>query len=167
MVRFFSLAFAGWLLLPLTAGAQAHPAAAAPDSVTQQTPRRLAASPALPGFAVAVVGSGGIRYEAGFGLADRAARAAFTPCTVQEVGSVSKTLIGLCLLKGVELGYFTLDTDVNTVLPGWTVRNPHGGPGAAPITIRHLATHTAGILDREKLYVGTYTRHEAGCASRM
>ncbi len=125
--------------------------------------RALAADPAspLPGFAVAVVDSGGVRYEAGFGLADRQRGTPFTPATVQEIGSVSKTLIGVALLKAQELGLLRLDTEINAILP-YAVSNPHGA--YRPIRALDLATHTSGLLDREKPYLSTYRWFPKGAA---
>lgn len=113
----------------------------------------LAADSLVPGFSVAVVGPDTVLYQQGFGYANVAARTPFTPATVQPIGSVSKTLIGMALLQLVEQGQLSLDTDINDVLP-FRVVNPHRPAGV--IRIRHLVTHTAGILDREAAYEEAY-----------
>lgn len=46
-------------------------------------------------------------------------------------------------MQCVERGELSLDTDVNTILP-FEVENPHFPNN--PITVRHLATHTSGIV---------------------
>lgn len=105
------------------------------------------------GFAVATVSKDGVTYRHGFGYADLGARRPYRTDTVQNVGSVSKTFVGVALAKAIELGYFTLDTEINAVLP-FRVDNPHAGAG--PITIRHLVTHTSGIVDDDETYGHSY-----------
>ncbi|GAA3955679.1 serine hydrolase domain-containing protein [Hymenobacter algoricola] len=106
----------------------------------------------FPGFAVAVVRPQGIVYEHGFGYANKARQTPYTPTTVQGVGSVSKTLIGVALLQAAAEGRLRLDQPVNELLP-FAVHNPYF-PGQ-PITLRHLATMTAGLTDAQ----GFYNRH--------
>lgn len=103
----------------------------------------------FPGFAVAVVGPTGILYEHGFGFANKELRTPYTPATVQGVGSVSKTLIGVALLQAVAAGLLRLDQPVNELLP-FTVVNPYFPKQA--ITLRHLATMTAGLTDDQRFY---------------
>jgi CubicO group peptidase (beta-lactamase class C family) len=107
----------------------------------------------LPGFAVAVVSSKDVLYQHGFGQADLGAKRPYTPDTLQNVGSVSKTVIGVAIVKAIELGYFGLDTEINAILP-FKVQHPHA-KGA--ITVRHLVTHTSGIVDDEEIYGHSYT----------
>lgn len=107
----------------------------------------------VPGFCVVMFDADHMIYEKGFGFADLAARRPYTVTTVQPIGSISKTLIGMALMKGVERGWFGLDDDINTILP-FPVRNP-AFPDR-PITLRQLATHTSGIVDRETVYAAGY-----------
>jgi CubicO group peptidase (beta-lactamase class C family) len=98
------------------------------------------------GFGVAIVSPQGVRYQHGFGLADVQARKAYDIHTVQPIASVSKTVVGLALLKAQGLGLLHLDDPVNKYLP-FPVVNP-AFPDV-PITLRHLATHTSGIRDND------------------
>jgi CubicO group peptidase (beta-lactamase class C family) len=107
----------------------------------------------LPGFAVSIIKNDSVVFTNGFGYADRQAKTAYTTQTIQPVGSVSKTVIGLALMKAIELDYFTLEADINSILP-FKVVNPHHP--AKAITIRHLATHTSSLVDDEVGYTGTY-----------
>ena len=79
-----------------------------------QTLAALQQHSSLPGFAVAVVTPDGAIYEHGFGLADLARKTPYTAHTLQNLGSVSKTVVGVALVKGIELGYFQFDTDIDT-----------------------------------------------------
>ena len=121
------------------------------DSTLTQLARR----PALPGFCVVEVTPDSVRYQRGFGYADVATKKPFTPATIQYIGSISKTLIGISLMQLVERGKLTLDTDINTILP-FRVVNPHQPDSV--IRVRHLATHTSGIIDRYEAYELGYER---------
>ena len=98
----------------------------------------------INGFAVAIVNGDGTLYSQGIGLADIETNLPYTTNTIQNIGSVSKTFIGISLLKAQEQGKLNLDDPINDYLP-FEIRNPHH-PDIA-ITIRHLATHTSTILD--------------------
>ena len=140
------------LLLPLSFGLPALAGGPPPPPLTD----RLAAlqkRSLLPGFAVAVVSREKVLYQHGFGLADTAGQRPYTEDTLQNVASVSKTVVGVALVKAIELGYFGLDTEIERILP-FKVRNPHV-PGA--ITVRHLVTHTSSIVDDEDIYGHSYT----------
>ena len=62
--------------------------------------------------------------------------------TVFRIGSVTKTMTALALLRQWEAGRFDLDDPVNDHLPDLELV---GRPGWRAPTIRHLLTHTAGI----------------------
>ncbi len=102
------------------------------------------------GFGVALVDSTGVLYANGFGMADVARRTPYTANTRQPIASISKTFIGLAVMKAQELGLLHLDDPVAKHLP-FTVVNPHH-PNTT-ITVRHLVTHTSSITDnREYLF---------------
>ncbi|WP_400075672.1 serine hydrolase domain-containing protein [Winogradskyella sp. R77965] len=103
----------------------------------------------LPGFAVSIVNEKGIVYQNAFGHADLEHNILYTTNTVQSVASVSKTTIGLAIMRLVQEGKLTLDTPINDILP-FEVTNPNF-PNKN-ITIQHLATHTSSIIDTENNY---------------
>ncbi|MFZ4059120.1 MAG: serine hydrolase domain-containing protein [Ferruginibacter sp.] len=96
------------------------------------------------GFGVAIVNDSGVLYQNGFGWANVQTKEKYTGNTVQNIASISKTFLGIALLKAQELGKLKLDDPINQYLP-FQVINPHH-PNI-PITIRHLATHTSTIND--------------------
>ncbi len=103
------------------------------------------ANAVLPGFAVSIFCKDQVHYQRGFGFADLSEQRAYTVDTVQCIASITKTTVAVALMQAVEEGALTLDDDINDHLP-FEVVNPHR-PEAA-ITLRHLATHTAGIEDK-------------------
>ena len=108
----------------------------------------------INGFATAIVNQKGVLYAEGIGFSNTATNAKYTENTIQNIGSVSKTFIGIALLKAQELGKLDLDDPIMDYLP-FQVKNPSFPD--TPITIRQLATHTSTILDtdyyNEKSYV--------------
>ena len=100
----------------------------------------------INGFGVAIVDENGILYNEGFGFSQMAEKKSYQRNTIQNIGSVSKTLIGVALLKAQELGKLSLDDPINKYLP-FVVANPKFPEDT--ITIRHLATHSSSIVDNE------------------
>ena len=93
-------------------------------------------------------------YQNGFGVSDISNDAPYSENTLQNIASVSKTLIGIALLKAQEMGKLNLDDPISKFLT-FDVKNPDFPDQA--ITIRHLATHTSSITDGdiygEKSYI--------------
>lgn len=108
---------------------------------------------ALAGVGAAILVDGKIVWAKGYGYADVAKRRPFTPDTVINIGSITKTVTGVALMRLVQEGKLSLDADVNTYLP-FKLVNPHRPE--AVITLRQLATHTSGITDRWAVYNGSY-----------
>lgn len=107
----------------------------------------------LPGMAVVLVDTKGIVYQHTFGYADLSSGKPYNLQTTQEIGSVSKMVLAAALMKAIELGYFTLDTDINQVMP-FKIVNPL--EPSHNITIRELATHTSGIKDNPNVYINVF-----------
>lgn len=125
-----------------------------PDTLTYYL-ERLADKSSFPGFAVSLVDSSGIRYAHAFGSADQLLAVEYTTETIQPVGGISNTFVGLALMKAVELGLLELDTKVNAIIP-FNVINPNAK--GEHITLRHLATHTSGILDGPDIFDFAYSQ---------
>ncbi|MEM8963043.1 MAG: serine hydrolase domain-containing protein [Acidobacteriota bacterium] len=154
------------LTLPLIAIPALGQAAATSSTTTASPPAHeelenklaeLYAASELPGFAVALIADDEVVYTGGFGFANRDRDIAFTPETVLNIGSISKTFIGIALMQAVERGDIDLDSDISVHLP-YTVRHPRFPD--QPITVRHLASHTSGIQDRELIYNRAYSDGE-------
>ena len=147
MKKLFCLLF----LLVFSVGVFAQTSAEKLDQTLRELQKKLD----LPGFAVAIVNEKGALYQNGFGFADVKSKMPYTVQTIQPVGSVSKTVIGAALMKAVEMNLFSLETNVNDILP-FKVYNPNFPK--AEITIKQLATHTSSIVDREEIYEKTYIK---------
>jgi CubicO group peptidase (beta-lactamase class C family) len=134
------------ILSTLTLGAQNYS-----DSLTIELAKHLDRSD-LPGFSVSIVNESEILYSNSFGFANKENQVDFEASTILNLGSVSKTIVGLALVKAIEDGKLTLDTKINDILP-FQVINPYSSD--SPILVRHLANHTSTILDT-KHYGKTY-----------
>ena len=113
----------------------------------------IAARKHLPGFAVAVVNKNEVLFQKGYGLSDIERKVPYEPQSLQNVASVSKTLIGVSLMQLVEQGKIKLDDNINTYLP-FRVINPYFPEDR--ITIRHLATHTSTLKDTNDFWLKDY-----------
>lgn len=108
----------------------------------------------IVGFSVSIIDQDNVLYNKGFGFADSKNNIEYQTNTIQNIGSIAKTFLGISLLKAQELGKLNLDDPINKYLP-FKVVNPNYPD--IPITIRHLATHSSTILDDEENYLKTYT----------
>ena len=102
----------------------------------------------LVGVGVGVVVDGDLAFQKGYGLANVAEARPLTPRTVFRIGSVSKTVTAIGLMRLWEAGHFRLDDPVNDHLKAFRVEHPD--PNAPPVTFRHLLTHTSGIGEVRK-----------------
>ncbi|MEP7008416.1 MAG: serine hydrolase domain-containing protein [Sphingomonas bacterium] len=100
----------------------------------------------IPGLAAGIILDGRLDWAKGFGFADIENRRPMTADTIQNIGSVTKTLTTTLILQDIEAGRLDLDGDINHHLP-FPVRNPNH-PQVA-ITIRQLLTHRSSIRDGE------------------
>ncbi|MEM9824270.1 MAG: serine hydrolase, partial [Bacteroidota bacterium] len=73
--------------------------------------------------------------------------------TIQNIASISKTLIGIALLKAQEQGKLKLNDPINQYLP-FKITNPHYPD--IPILIKHLAHHSSSIIDLDEVYSRSY-----------
>ncbi|MEM8846805.1 MAG: serine hydrolase domain-containing protein [Bacteroidota bacterium] len=98
----------------------------------------------IKGFGVAIVNKDTTLYANGFGHTTIEGTTSYRKNTLQNIASVSKTLIGISLLKAQEMGKLNIEDPVNKYL-SFDVFNPIYPTDT--ITIKHLATHTSSIQD--------------------
>jgi len=93
------------------------------------------------GLTAGVMFDGEVAWSRGFGWADREAGIPAGPTTVYRTGSISKSFTAALAVLLEERGLLDLDDPLTEHLP-----EAAGLPGAGPVTLRHLATHTAGLI---------------------
>lgn len=103
----------------------------------------------IVGIGASIIVDKKVVWSNGYGFADRENKIPFTPSTIMNVASIAKTFTGVCIMKAVEEGKVSLDEDINNYLP-FKVINPNYPNDK--ITLRHLATHTSGLTDRNPFY---------------
>lgn len=124
--------------------------AAALEALFDRVLAAQVARPDVPGAVVAVVQGGALRFVAGHGFADVAARVPMDGArTLVRPGSAAKPITWTAVMLLVHEGALDLHADVQGYLD-------FALPGGfdAPVTLFHLLTHTAGFEDvGEKLFV--------------
>jgi CubicO group peptidase (beta-lactamase class C family) len=116
------------------------------DSITTDL-TKLSKNSHLVGFAVAIVNKDSIVYAKGFGYSNKGSKNPYTIHTIQPIASISKTLLGVALMKAQEMGKLNLSDNINDHLP-FKIYNPNF-PNEK-ITIQQLANHTSSIIDGEQ-----------------
>jgi CubicO group peptidase (beta-lactamase class C family) len=127
------------LLLPAAAGAQTPAPATPPDvAAVDAAVRKTMQSRQVPGVSLAVVKDGKVVLAKGYGVSDVEKSIAATEHTVYQLASVTKPFTAMAVLMLAEDGKLSLDARITDILPGL--------PAAwAPVTVRHLLSHTSGI----------------------
>jgi CubicO group peptidase (beta-lactamase class C family) len=97
------------------------------------------------GIVAGVMVDGDLVWAQAFGWADRASRTPMSTASVSRTGSISKSVTAVVMMQLVDRGIITLDEPVRRHLPEIDALG-HPRSGAAPITYRHLASHTAGLI---------------------
>ena len=93
----------------------------------------------LPGLSLVVVRDGQVIKVQGYGVADIEHRIPARPETVYKIGSVSKQFIATGIMLLAQDGRLRIDEPISKYLRGTP-------PAWASITIRHLLTHTSGLV---------------------
>ncbi len=105
------------------------------------------------GVGAAIIINKKLVWAKGYGYADKDNNIPFTPNIIMNIGSISKTFTGVCLMHAIEDKKLSLDENINNYLP-FKVINPFFPE--EKITLRNLATHTSGITDRSPIYDNNY-----------
>jgi CubicO group peptidase (beta-lactamase class C family) len=132
--RSVALALLLGLTTPTLAGAAQAPAESSIDGLFTSW------TASTPGCAVGVSRDGKIVLEKAYGTADLEHDVPNRPDTIFEAGSVSKQFTAAAVLLLARDGKLLLDDSVRKYVPELPEY-------AAPITIRHMLTHTSGLRD--------------------
>lgn len=95
----------------------------------------------VPGASVSVIRDGRVVFGRAYGLADLESHTLATPATNYRLASMTKQFTAAAILLLAEDGCLSLDDAIRKWLPTLLY--------AAAITIRHLLTHTSGLIDYE------------------
>jgi D-alanyl-D-alanine carboxypeptidase len=93
----------------------------------------------IPGLALAIIRDGKVIKAEGYGFASLRTKSPATPETVFKIASVSKQFIATGIMLLVQEGRLGVDDPISNHLE----RTPDAWNG---ITIRHLLTHTSGLV---------------------
>ena len=100
----------------------------------------------VPGGSLSVSKNGRMIYSKGFGFSDLANREHVDTRSLFRIGSVSKPIAAVAVLKLIEEGRLTLDTKVFEHLGKLKLPpRSHVNPAIFAITVRHLLNHTSGL----------------------
>ena len=105
--------------------------------------RRNMRKTGTPAVSIALVDDQQVVWAEGFGYADREQRVAAAPETVYQIGSITKVLNALAVMQLVQQRRIDLDRPLRDYLPEFSMRTRW--PQAAPITVRALLCHHAGL----------------------
>jgi len=98
-----------------------------------------------PGIGIAAVNREGIVWSGGLGYADVERKRPMASQTRFQFASVTKVYTALILAQLAAEHKIDLDAPLTRYVPEFKSRYPV--PGAPPITVRHLATHTSGLTN--------------------
>lgn len=110
----------------------------------------------VPGASVLVIENGRPAVSRSYGYADLEAQAAASPQTNYRLASVSKQFTAASILLLAEDGKLGLDDPLRKWLPSLPA-------SADVVTLKHLLTHTSGLIDYEDLMASDATEqvHDA------
>ncbi len=114
-----------------------------PDTDIRAKLDRIFARYATMGASIAVIQNGEITFLHTYGFRQKGGPPV-TEDTLFQVGSIGKMVAGIGIMRLLEDGCATLDTDLGDIL-GFPVRNPEYP--LEPITLRQVMSHTAGLRD--------------------
>jgi len=97
------------------------------------------------GIVAGVMVDGDLVWAQAFGWADRDARTPMSTASISRTGSISKSVTAVLMLRLLDEGVIGLDEPVERYLPAFaSVKDRR--VDAQPVTFRHLASHTAGLI---------------------
>ncbi|MGE8203352.1 serine hydrolase domain-containing protein [Heyndrickxia sp. NPDC080065] len=95
----------------------------------------------IPGASIAIVHDNKTFYSSGWGVTGES-EVKVTTKTPFLLGSISKSLTGLAIMKLIEDDTINLEDKVQKYIPWFTLKDQQA---ASHITIKHLLSHTSGI----------------------
>lgn len=118
----------------------------------------------VPGLAIAIVKSGQVIYEKGFGYRDVAQKQPVTPDTLFAIGSSTKAFTTFTLGTLVDEGKLDWDKPVRDFLPGFQM---YDARTTEMITPRDLVTHRSGLPRHDLLWYNNQTFSRKDIVDRL
>ncbi|CAM2005560.1 serine hydrolase domain-containing protein [Acanthopleuribacter pedis] len=131
-----------WLMLMSVFGAS-RPDTAALDAYLERT----FAQAAYPGLSVVMVQRDHILYARGFGVATVGKTRPMTADTPTAIGSITKSMTALAVMRLVDQGRLDLDAPVTTYLPDFRTADKQGSDR---ITVRMLLANSSGLPSMDR-----------------
>ena len=97
------------------------------------------------GIVAGVMVDGDLVWAQAFGWADRDARTPMSTASILRTGSISKSVTAVLMMRLLDEGVIGLDEPVERYLPAFASIKDRR-VDAQPVTFRHLASHTAGLI---------------------
>lgn len=98
----------------------------------------------IPSVSLAVINNGKIEWSKAYGYADWTSGRKANVATVYQVASITKSIVGLAVVKLAEMGLLSLSQDIRLYLKTWKLPENQFTTGKT-ITLRNLLSHTAGL----------------------
>jgi serine beta-lactamase-like protein LACTB len=92
----------------------------------------------VPGISAAIADKDGVVWAKGYGYADLENQVSMTNQHKMRIGSIAKLITAAGMMRLHEQGKLSLDTPITEYVDVWPKRH-------APISLRQLAAHTAGV----------------------
>ncbi|MGI0048251.1 MAG: serine hydrolase domain-containing protein, partial [Nitrososphaera sp.] len=108
----------------------------------------------IPGVSVAIVYDQDVVWAYSHGYADLERKIPTTPQTIFAIGSITKLITAIMMMRLRDAGKLGLDDAVEKYLPSIKIRSSSNN--GRPVTLRQIASHTAG-LQREVSIEGWHT----------
>ena len=99
----------------------------------------------IPGLVLGIVQAGRLVHATTVGLADREAGRRVEAGTGFRIASMTKNMTALAILSLRDRGWLQLDAPLAHYVPQFAAVKP-ATLDSAPVTVRHLLTHTAGFV---------------------
>lgn len=96
----------------------------------------------IPGITVSITDKSRVLWHRNFGYANADRKEPVDDGTLFQIGSIAKSFTSIALLQLVQQGKVDLNKPVKHYLPWLEIKSEH-----RPITLHHLLSHTAGILN--------------------
>jgi CubicO group peptidase (beta-lactamase class C family) len=104
----------------------------------------------IPGAYLLIGRRGQVAFSQGFGVQGPGQTTPASEETIYRIFSMTKPMVAVTAMTLVEEGKLDLDAPVSDYLPGWkdakVWNNGNPAPATKPVLVRHLMSHTSGII---------------------